>query len=104
MRARNLAHGMWLTGSLLLALQAQAQAAEYAFSSYGLGSVAFAAGLSPPPGTYVTAAAGFYDADIGNPVRFGGLTINAGAEVKGFSNAGTFFMCRNKNYSMAVSD
>jgi hypothetical protein len=34
----------------------------------------------------VTAAAGFYDADIGRPVRFGGVTINAGADVKGFTN------------------
>jgi hypothetical protein len=29
---------------------------------------------------------GFYSADIGNPVRFGGLSINAGAQIDGFSN------------------
>ena len=34
----------------------------------------------------MTAAAAFYDADIGQPVRFGGVTINAGADVKGFTN------------------
>jgi hypothetical protein len=34
----------------------------------------------------VTGAVGFYSADIGNPVRFGGLSINAGAQIDGFSN------------------
>lgn len=69
-----------------MAIKSEGQAAEYAFSSYGLGSVAFAAGLTPPPGIYVTTAVGVYNADIGKPVRFGGVTINAGAELEGFSN------------------
>jgi hypothetical protein len=48
MRARNLAQGAWLAGSTLLLIPSSAEAAEYAFSSYSLESVAFAAGLSPP--------------------------------------------------------
>ena len=34
----------------------------------------------------MTTAVGVYHADIGKPVRFGGVTINAGTELEGFSN------------------
>ena len=38
-------------------------------------------------GTYVTAATAFYAADIAASIQFGGITINAGAHVEGFSSA-----------------
>jgi hypothetical protein len=59
-------------GSLLAAASVDARAAEYAFSSYGLGSAAFGAGVTPPPGTYVTTAVSYYTATIGTTVSFGG--------------------------------
>jgi hypothetical protein len=40
------------------------QAAETAFSLYPLGSMAFGAGGTPPPGLYVTTALGYYKGDF----------------------------------------
>jgi hypothetical protein len=51
----------------LLSSAVESTATEYAFSTYGLGSAAFGAGVTPPPGTYVTEAASFYSASIGAP-------------------------------------
>src|SRR5262245_10460053 len=48
----------FLTVSLLMATSGFGQAAEYGFSTYALGESAFSAGLTPPPGTYVTAVTG----------------------------------------------
>jgi hypothetical protein len=65
----------------------QAKATEYGFSTYALGSNAFGAGVTAPAGTYVTSLTGFYSAQIGGAVTFGGVTINAGARVDGFTGA-----------------
>jgi hypothetical protein len=76
-------------GTLALALVAageRAEATEYGFSTYGLGGAAFGAGATPPPGTYVTAVSGFYSGDIAATVNFGGVIINAGASVEGFTS------------------
>jgi hypothetical protein len=62
------------------------QAAEYGFSTYGLGESAFSAGVTPPPGTYVTAVTGFYSGKITGAVSFGGVTLNAGVKVDAFSS------------------
>ena len=62
---------------LLLTATADVRAAEYAFSTYALGESAFAAGVTPPPGTYVTSATGLYSAEIGTAVEFGRVVINA---------------------------
>jgi len=51
-------------GGLSLYASLTAEAAEYTFSIYGLGGTAFGAGVTPPPGTYVSAAATFYRGDI----------------------------------------
>ncbi len=72
-------------GFLWLAAAGQATAVEYAFSSYPLGSAGFGAGVTPPPGTYVTALASYYTGEIGGQLNFGGVTLNAGAEVKLFA-------------------
>jgi hypothetical protein len=71
----------------LVASGMESAATEYAFSTYGLGSAAFGAGVTPPPGTYVTEAASFYSATIGTTVSFGGITINPGAAVDAFAAA-----------------
>jgi hypothetical protein len=63
-----------------------AQAAEYGFSSYGLGGVAFGAGATPPPGTYVTSVAGYYSGKIGVNVDFDNFTLAAGAKVHFFTS------------------
>lgn len=65
----------------------QAQAAEFAFSSYGLGGAAFGAGATPPPGTYVTFVAAYYQGDIGSPVSLGGVVLDVGVDVDFFSAA-----------------
>jgi hypothetical protein len=63
------------------------EAAEAAFGTYGLGGNAFGAGITPPAGTYVTAAATYYQAEIGGAVPFHGVTLNAGAAVDFFASA-----------------
>jgi hypothetical protein len=76
-----------VAGGLSLQASFEAKAAEYGFSSYGLGQTAFGAGVTPPPGTYVTSATGFYNAKIGTAEEFGGVIINAGAHVEFLSSA-----------------
>ena len=71
---------------LLLTASARASATEYAFSTYALGESAFGAGVTPPPGTYVTAVTGFYSGKIGTTVEFGNVVINAGAKVEFFTS------------------
>jgi hypothetical protein len=75
-----------LTLSLLAAATIPAQAVEYAISTYALGESAFSAGLTPPPGTYVTAVTAYYSSKIGTAVRFGGVTLNAGAKLDAFNS------------------
>jgi hypothetical protein len=55
--------------------------AEFALGTYGLGSSTFGVGVTPPAGTYVTTAAGFYQADISGPLTIGNVRLNAGAKV-----------------------
>jgi hypothetical protein len=57
------------------------RAAEYASTTYPLGGLAFGAGITPPPGVYVTDAVSFYTASIGGNFNFGGRTFNAGVKV-----------------------
>lgn len=85
MLSRHLSFLVLATGCLV-ASRLEANAAEYAFSTYGLGQAAFNAGVTPPPGTYVTAAAASYNGKIGGQINFGGVVINAGAKVQGFNN------------------
>ena len=61
------------------------RAAEYAFTTYPLGGLAFGAGITPPPGFYVTNVTGFYDGTIGGNFDFGGRTFGAGAKAQIFS-------------------
>jgi len=63
------------------------RADEFGFSSYGLGGAAFGAGVSPPPGTYVTAVSGYYEGKIGAPVTLGGTTLTVGSTVQFFQEA-----------------
>jgi hypothetical protein len=76
-----------ITGYMLIASSACATAAEYGFSTYGLGSTAFGAGVTPPAGFYGSQAIGFYSGDLSVTTNFGGVTINAGASVDGFTTA-----------------
>lgn len=57
------------------------------FSSYGLGSAAFGAGVTPPPGTYVSLVSAYYEGDISGPVTIGGIVLEFGMEAKFFSQA-----------------
>ena len=76
-----------LTVLLLTAGGLRANAVEYAFSTYGLGESAFSAGMTPPPGIYVSTAIGVIDAKIGSTVEFGGIVINAGVKADIVSTA-----------------
>lgn len=64
-----------------------ASADEFGFSSYGLGGAAFGAGVTPPPGTYMTFVSGYYQAEINRSVTLGNVTLDAGAKVKFFQQA-----------------
>ncbi len=61
-----------LIAVFLLTSALHAQADEFGFSSYGLGGAAFGAGVTPPPGTYVTFVSGYYEGEINSPVTLGG--------------------------------
>jgi hypothetical protein len=74
-------------GSLALAQGLPANAAEYTFSTYGLGGTAFGAGVTPPPGTYVSTAFSHYKGDISSAINIGGVIFNAGAEAELFGAA-----------------
>lgn len=76
-----------IAGLALATVDHKAEAAEAALGSYGLGGNSFGAGATPPPGTYVTAVAAYYQAEIGGQVPFHGVIINAGAKVDFFSSA-----------------
>ena len=86
MRMRHRLAAMLTAVALLVGSQSNGTAAEYSFAPYGLGAAAFGAGVTPPPGTYNTAATAFYAADIAASIQFGGVSINAGAHVEGFSS------------------
>jgi hypothetical protein len=85
------------SGSSLLAISALAltcglvgnapssQAAEYGFTTYPLGSAAFGAGITPPPGTYVTDSISYFTGSIGGNIDIGGIVFNGGAKVEFFS-------------------
>ena len=79
MRVHQFFSRSFLSLSLLAAATIPAHAVEYALSTYALGESAFSAGVTPPPGTYVTAVAAYYSSKIGTAVDFGGVTLNAGA-------------------------
>lgn len=70
-----------VTGALWMASPPPAQGAEGGFSGYPLGGAAFGAGMTPPPGTYVTFLAGFYAAEIDGAVTIGGELFELGLEV-----------------------
>ena len=77
-----------LVFSCLLGLSApKADAAEAAFGTYGLGGNAFNAGVTPPAGTYISTAVGFYHGEIGGALPFNGIILNAGAKVDFFTSA-----------------
>jgi hypothetical protein len=85
MRARSFASRALVAGCCLAAASANGNAAEYGFSTYGLGESAFSAGVTPPAGIYVTNLYAYYEGEINKAVSFGGVTINAGAAAKAFS-------------------
>ena len=64
----------------LLASAPASRAAEYAFTTYPLGVLAFGAGITPPPGVYVTDAISVYSGVIGGNFDFGGRNFNAGVK------------------------
>jgi hypothetical protein len=74
-----------LTAALGAGAGTSANAAEYAFLSYGLGESAFSAGVTPPAGIYVTDVVGYLSADIKGALSFGSVTLNAGAKADAFS-------------------
>jgi hypothetical protein len=76
-----------VAGFFALGTALEAKAAEYGFTSYGLGQNAFGAGVTPPAGTYLSSATGFYDGKIGTTVEFGGATLGAGARVEFLTSA-----------------
>lgn len=87
MRTRKyLIRGLVLGTSALTQVFA-ASADEYGLSTYGLGSSAFSAGVTPPPGTYLTFVSGFYQAKIGGQLPFGGVTLNVGSKLDFFQAA-----------------
>src|ERR1700742_4094940 len=65
--------------TLGLAAPTAAWAAEGGFSVYGLGGSALDAGVTPPPGTYITRLASLYQGVIQGTATVGGVPSEAGA-------------------------
>ena len=63
----------------------EGNAAEYAFTTYPLGTLAFGAGITPLPGFYVTEAVSFYSGRVDGNFDFGERVFNSGVK------AGIFF-------------
>lgn len=74
-------------GITLCSAFSKSRAAEYGFTAYPLGSYSFDAGITPPPGWYVTDAIAFYSGNIGGAFDFGGRAFNAGVKADIFSNS-----------------
>jgi len=87
MRVRTFLFQVVGVATLVVGGSRPATAEEYTFSSYGLGSAAFSAGVTPPPGTYVSFVAGYYAGDIRGTINFGGVVFNAGLQVEFFQAA-----------------
>jgi hypothetical protein len=82
MRVKKLPVVCLLAAGLLAASGPKADAAEYTFSTYGLGGTAFGAGVTPPPGTYVSTAVTHYRGKISSNINIGGIIFDAGAEAE----------------------
>jgi len=74
-------------GCACLIMPSSASAVEYAYGTYSLGSSAFGAGVTPPPGTYVTEGLFYFRGTIGTAVQFGDDILNAGGKANLFSEA-----------------
>lgn len=73
--------------SALFIDSSQSSAAEYAFTTYPLGSLAYGAGVTPPPGVYVTDTISYFTGSIGGDINIGGRIFDAGAKAKIFSES-----------------
>jgi hypothetical protein len=74
-----------ISAGLLVTLPAsQAFPAESGFSSYGLGTSAFSAGVTPPPGAYVSGGLAYIRGDFNGALTFGGVEIDVAMEIKKF--------------------
>jgi hypothetical protein len=82
---RSKALALLVLGTMLWGQSGPGKAAESAFSGYGLGAAAFGAGVTPPPGTYVTLVGSYYTADIGGTLTIGGAVLDLGLDVDFFS-------------------
>jgi hypothetical protein len=65
MRANKMAWFVVASGVAICPPSQVVNAAEYAFTTYPLGSLSFGAGITPPPVVYVTDAVSFYNGSIG---------------------------------------
>ena len=78
MSAKRIASVIIASGITLSSAAFETNAAEYAFTAYPLGTLAFGAGITPPSGFYVTEAVSFYEGSIGGTFNFGEHIFNAG--------------------------
>jgi hypothetical protein len=90
MRTHRIIMRLILAVSLLTAASLRAQAVEYAFTTYALGESAFSAGVTPPPGIYVSTVIGTFNGELAGTASFGGVPINAGTKADAYSTAMSF--------------
>ncbi len=86
----------------LIANAPSSQAAEYGFTTYPLGSLAFGAGATPPPGTYVTDSISYFSGPIGGNIDLGGLVFNSGAKAEIFLEVSIFLVVPQENSWTAI--
>jgi hypothetical protein len=82
MPAKKLARYAVASGIAFSATILESPAAEYALTTYPLGSLSFDAGITPPPGVYVTDVVSYYQGSIGDNFDFGGRLFDGGVKLK----------------------
>jgi len=84
MLAKRIASFAIASGLALSFASPEINAAEYGFTTYPLGTLGFGAGITPPPGYYITEAISFYEGSIGGNFDFGGRDFSAGVKANIF--------------------
>jgi len=84
MLAKRVASIAIASGLALSSAVVEGNAAEYAFTTYPLGTLAFGAGITPLPGFYVTEAVSFYSGRVDGNFDFGERVFNSGVKANIF--------------------
>ena len=90
------------SGVVLCFAVSEGNAAEYAFTSYPLGVLAFGAGITPPPGIYVTDAFSFFRHASAGTLISAAASLMGGLRPIFFSTVRIFCLFRRESFWTAI--